>query len=138
MPICACAKTDSTESGSSSPATILRARASIWSSPSLAGAAVLGAFTLDGEGAMELLRQELEGGGLQGVPVGHERLLVGTASHHQCSMALWMAAMMLAVPPDTHRIGLSARAARIASVAACFAADHATTMKSESLASLRS
>ncbi len=41
------------------------------------GEPVLGEFTLDGEGALELLRHELEGVRLQGVPVRHEDDLHG-------------------------------------------------------------
>ena len=34
------------------------------------GEAVFGEFALDGEGELQLLRHELEGVGLEGVPVG--------------------------------------------------------------------
>ena len=41
------------------------------------GEAVFGELALDGEGALQLLRHELEGVGLEGVPVGHEDDLDG-------------------------------------------------------------
>ena len=41
------------------------------------GEALLGELALDGEGALQLLRHEHEGIGLEGVPVGHEDGLHG-------------------------------------------------------------
>ena len=43
------------------------------------GEAVPGEFAIDGEGALQLLRHQLEGAGLKGVPVGHEDDLKGLA-----------------------------------------------------------
>ena len=76
---CACAKTDSTESASSSPETIpARERQhKVVAVVTVSGEAVLGQFALDGEGALQLLRDQLEGVRLDGVPVGHEDDLHG-------------------------------------------------------------
>ena len=76
---CAWAKTDSTEPGvllaRDDPAR--QGQHQVIAIVPVGGEAVLGQLALDGEGALQLLRHELEGVGLEGVPVGHEDDLHG-------------------------------------------------------------